>query len=80
MFVITAVKKSFDLMPEVFYFSGIIHNTRRLTNRPQLTDGTISRKFRELRNPKELINYECISKRKSQFKKIPINKQFKLEL
>jgi hypothetical protein len=78
MTVRQAVLKAFNDMPINFHINTLIKKVRQYTNRPMLTDGTISRRLRELRNDFE-INYDYKS---SDFiyNKIKINNQLSIKL
>lgn len=57
MTVRLAVLKAFNDMPINFHINTLINKVREYTNRHMLTDSTISRRLRELRNDSE-INYD----------------------
>ena len=60
-----------DLSPE-FYSLTLINKVRIMTNRPQVFDGSILRKMRELKQ-EGVIDFVCISHSKSQYRKMPIS-------
>ena len=70
-----AVFHSFNQLPEVFSLLNLINIVRSVTERPYLTDGTITRRLRELRSePETPLNYRVIDNHKAIYKKIkPVN-------
>ena len=66
-----AVFHSFNQLPEVFSLLNLINIVRSVTERPYLTDGTITRRLRELRSePETPLNYRVIDNHKAIYKKI----------
>ena len=61
MVIKKAVKLSYDRLPAQFHIWELIKMVRIMTGREWVTDGTILRKLRELRN-NNIINYEYIHK------------------
>lgn len=69
--VIKATEKAYNNLPEVFKLLNLIKLVRFYTKRPYLTDGTITRRLRELRaDINKEINYRVIDNKKSIYKKI----------
>jgi len=79
MTVREATKEAYGEMATEFSILKIISRTRELTERPYLTDGTITRRLRELRED-HLINYDVIDNRKSKYKKVKVRSQLELKL
>ncbi len=81
MTVREAVRRSFNELPKVFHLLDLIKETRVKTERPMLTDGTITRRLRELRADQEsIVNYEVIDNHKAIYRKIYMQYQYKMEL
>ena len=68
MTVSEATKKAFNRMPEEFSILDLIRSVRNYTERPSLTDGTITRQLRLLREDKE-IDYEIADQQKAIYRK-----------
>lgn len=68
MTVREATKKAFDQMPETFHILQLCRKVKDITHRPNLMDGTITRKLRELRED-EQIKYEVVQKAQSLYSK-----------
>ncbi|WP_159523753.1 hypothetical protein [Sunxiuqinia indica] len=66
---------AFKSMPETFMCINMVEMVRSLTARPSCTDGTITRRLRDLRadNP-EAYGYECINQDKSIYRKRKLKK------
>jgi len=59
--------------PSIIHMVIFYLNVRRLTTRPALPDGTISRRLRELRADGK-VNYKVINPELSIYQKIPVCK------
>ena len=70
-----AVYKAFKEMNEEFSILTLIKNVRVYTERPKLTDGSITKRLRELRLDFEL-NYEVIDNKKAIYRKLNVRKRF----
>lgn len=68
MSVSKATKDTFDRMPEEFSILDLIKGVRFRTERPSLTDGTITRQLRLLRED-QIIDYDVIDNQKAIYKK-----------
>ena len=71
--VIKAVESSFSELPPEFHLLDLIAKTRQKTGRPYLTDGTITRRLRELREYTR-INFKVIDTHKSIYQKLEVTK------
>lgn len=60
-----ATKLSFFKMGNEFHMLALVRSTRKMTNRPHLPDGTITRRLRELRWD-NIIDYEVIGHKYSK--------------
>ena len=72
----TAVLESFEEFLPVFRLLSLIADVRQKTGRPYLTDGTITRRLRELRSEGK-INFKVIDNHKSIYEKLQV---FKMEI
>jgi len=72
MSVSEATKATFDHLAEEFSVLDLIKGVRYRTNRPSLTDGTITRQLRLLRED-NIIGYEVIDNQKAIYKKTGIS-------
>jgi len=54
-----ATKRAYKTMPEDFYVWNLLVETKMLAGRPFLTDGTILRRLRELREDNPFVDYEA---------------------
>lgn len=80
MTVLKATEKAFNILPDTFKLLDLIDLVRIYTERPALTDGTITRRLRELRaDPESEVNYRVIDTHRAIYEKI-FNGQQKLEL
>jgi len=68
-----ATLQTWNDSPDVIHMVIFYLNVRRLTTRPALPDGTISRRLRELRAEGK-VNYEVINSELSIYQKIPLCK------
>lgn len=70
-----ATAESFKAMAESFHMLNLVQMVRAITVRPHLTDGTISRRLRELRDEQpEIYGYRCIDSDKSIYQKMKMTK------
>ena len=65
------VLESFEELPNEFSLLSLIAEARQKTGRPYLTDGTITRRLRELRSEGK-INFKVIDNHKSIYKKLEV--------
>ena len=56
-------------LPTEFYSLGLINKIRIHTDRPQVFDGSILRKMRELKQEGK-IDFDCINRKESKYRKI----------
>lgn len=68
MTVKDATKQAFILMPDTFHILQLCRKVKAICNRPDLMDGTITRKMRELREKKH-IRYEVVEKQHGLYAK-----------
>lgn len=61
MTVKQATKTAFNEMPDTFHILQLCRKVKAITGRPELMDGTITRKLRELRED-EQIRYQVTEK------------------
>lgn len=76
MTVKEATYQAFNDMPEEFHILQLCRKVKGITHRPNLMDGTITRKLRELRE-EEKIRYRITNKARSFYCK---NDQFILSI
>jgi len=67
--IINTVNEVYQDLPETFHVWMLIRETRNKVNRPYLTDGTITRQLRRLRD-RGVIKYEIKDRNRSIYKKI----------
>ena len=69
--VIIATRNAFHKLNNEFSVLNLIDLVRRSTKRPRLTDGTITRRLRELRaDDTSSINYIVVDNKKAIYKKV----------
>ena len=68
MTVKEATKIAFSQMPDTFHILQLCRKVKAITHRPDLMDGTITRKLRELRED-HTIRYEVVEKQTSLYAK-----------
>jgi len=73
-----AVKEAFDKMPVEFSIIKFIDLVRIIRKSPYLTDGSITRRLRELRSD-ESINYKVVNTQKAKYQKIINEEQLKIQ-
>jgi len=54
-----ATKAAFQMMPEKFNVWNLLIEVKKIVGRPFLTDGTILRRLRELREDNPFVDYEA---------------------
>ncbi|HBL77737.1 MAG: hypothetical protein A2W90_02480 [Bacteroidetes bacterium GWF2_42_66] len=66
-----ATALAFEAMPDRFSLNNLLASARALMGRPSCTDGTITRRLRELRNEIPIkYNYRVIDNDRSIYQKI----------
>lgn len=66
--IIKTVEKVFPNLPETFSIWDLVTLTRQRSGRPFVTDGTVTRQLRRLRE-RGVINYEIKNRNKAIYKK-----------